>query len=118
MNHESCVEAAQHLPNQVFTCWPVITEAAYLLRDRPESVQSLLAECANGRFVLLPLTESDIDSIAAIPKQYHNLEPQLADAALVHLANREQTRKIFTLDRRDFLIFRNAQNRPFELLPE
>jgi uncharacterized protein len=68
--------------------------------------------------VLLQLNAADLPPIAAILKQYQSLGPQLADAALVHLANREQTNRVFTLDRRDFSVFRDAQNRPFELLPE
>ena len=38
-------------------------------------------------------------------------ESRLADAALVHLAERENIDTIFTLDRRDFSIYRTASNR-------
>jgi predicted nucleic acid-binding protein len=117
-HHERCKEAARHLPERVFTCWPVITEAAYILRDRPDSVQSLLTECARGRFTILSLTSADIPPIAAILHQYQDIGPQLADAALLHLANREGAGLIFTLDRRDFLFFRDGQNRPLQLVPQ
>jgi len=117
-HHERCAGVAQKLPPLVYTCWPVITEAAFILRNKPESVQSLLSECANGRFVILPLTAEDVPPIAEILRQYADLEPQLADAALVHLANRESTRTIFSLDRRDFSVFRDKKGQPFELLPE
>jgi predicted nucleic acid-binding protein len=43
--------------------------------------------------------------------------PQLADAALVYLAARERIDNIFTLDRRDFLIYRTGRRRAFRILP-
>jgi predicted nucleic acid-binding protein len=42
---------------------------------------------------------------------------QLADASLVHLANREGIDTIFTLDRRDFSVMRKAGGRKLRLLP-
>jgi predicted nucleic acid-binding protein len=37
---------------------------------------------------------------------------------LVYLAHRENIDMIFTLDRRDFSVYRSARKRPFHLLPE
>jgi predicted nucleic acid-binding protein len=41
----------------------------------------------------------------------------LADAALVAVAEREKIRRIFTLDRRDFDIYRPAKLGRFAILP-
>jgi uncharacterized protein len=46
------------------------------------------------------------------------MRPQLADASLVHLANRESIDTIFTLDRRNFSVYRSARNRRFRLIPD
>lgn len=57
--HQACVEVSHHLPDQVFTCWPVITEACYLLRSRPDLVERLLESVAKARtryFHLVPPT--------------------------------------------------------------
>ena len=43
---------------------------------------------------------------------------QFADAALAHLAERENIRTVFTPDRRDFSIIRLKRNRTLTLLPE
>jgi len=51
-------------------------------------------------------------------KRYEDIRPQLADAALVYLANREQIDTIFTLDQRDFAIYRSGRNRAFNIVPE
>src|SRR5262249_55414231 len=119
-HHAACVKALRQLPGPLYSCWPVITEAAWLLRSWPQSVQQLLRSCskAGGGFLqLLPLTGDEADSIAGWMKRYKNIGPQLADAALLYLAEREQIDTIFTLDRRDFGVYRSAQNRPFRLVP-
>ena len=66
----------------------------------------------------LPLDAADLAAIAAIMHRYRDAGLQLADAALVHLAEREGIRTVFTLDRRDFSIVRLKRNRALKLLPE
>jgi uncharacterized protein len=50
-------------------------------------------------------------------EQYESLRPQFADAMLVYLAHRENIETIFTLDRRDFSVYRTRRKRPFQLIP-
>jgi hypothetical protein len=102
----------------VLTCWPVITEAAWLLRQYPVAVQRLLLTFTKGWIELLPLEASDAEPIAKILNRYRKLNAQLADAALVHLAERERLDTVFTLDRRDFSVYRVSGNKSFRLLPE
>jgi predicted nucleic acid-binding protein len=45
------------------------------------------------------------------------MRPQLADVSLVYLAGRERIETIFTLDRRDFSIYRTSRGRSFRILP-
>jgi hypothetical protein len=49
--------------------------------------------------------------------KYSSLRPQLADVALAYLAERESIQYIFTLDRRDFRVYKRSNGAPFELLP-
>ncbi len=100
--HRTCVEALRDLPGPLFTCWPVITEAAWLLRRDSTAVQQLLHSLDAGFLELLPLTTADAKPIAAILKKYRDIRIQLADATLVHLAARDALDTIFTLDQRDF----------------
>jgi uncharacterized protein len=51
-------------------------------------------------------------------KKYAGLQLQFTDAMLVYLAYRENIETIFTLDRRDFSVYRSARNKPFRLLPQ
>ena len=119
-HHAACVKALHQLPGPLFSCWPVITEAVWLLRSHPRAVQQLLrsfSEKPGGFLELLPLAGAEASAIAEVMKQYEDIRPQLADAALVYLAGREGIDTIFTLDRRDFAVYRSTHNRAFRILP-
>ena len=115
--HRICVDALRDMPGPLFTCWPVITEAAWLLRQSQQAVQQLLGGIEAGFLEVLPLTSEDAVPIAAILKKYRDIRIQLADAALVHLAGRNGLDTIFTLDQRDFSVYRLPRGRAFRLLP-
>jgi uncharacterized protein len=120
-HHTACLEALHQLPGPLFSCWPVITEAAWLLRSHPKAVRQLLKSCSSGKasnfLELFPLAGSEAPAIAEVMRKYEDIRPQLADAALVYLAHREGIDTIFTLDRRDFAVYRTAQKRPFRIVP-
>jgi predicted nucleic acid-binding protein len=50
-------------------------------------------------------------------RKYRDLPMDLADAALVRVAERERLRRIFTLDRRDFQVYRPSRMGRFAVLP-
>jgi hypothetical protein len=116
--HQACVAALREMAGPLFTCWPVITEAAWLLRRSPRAVQGLLGSMDAGFLELLPLAGPEAQAIAAVMKKYESIGPQLADAALVYLAGRDRIETIFTLDRRDFSIYRTGRRRAFRIVPE
>ena len=116
--HETCVEALRQMPGPLFSCWPVITEAAWLLRGYPRAIQQLLGSLDGGFLELLSLNGSEGAAIGDVMKKYADIRPQLADAALVYLAERESIDTIFTLDQRDFSVYRSGRRRPFRILPE
>lgn len=95
----------------------MITEAAWLLRAQSEAVAKLLSACHGKPFRILDLGEADLDGTAAILGKYRSLELQLADAALLHLLNREGIETIFTLDRRDFRVLRSARGKKVHIIP-
>lgn len=117
-HHQRCVEALRDLPGPLFSCWPVITEAAWLLRHDSRAVQQLLRSLFLGFVEILPLSSLEAKEIAEIMKKYASLQPQLADAALVYLAKRDGIDTIFTLDRRDFSVYRSGRKRPLRIVPE
>ncbi len=115
--HEACTQQLRKMKGPLMTCWPVITEAAWLLRAYPRAVGILLSSFDAGPFELASLGEADLSGIAVILHRYKDLGIQLADACLLHLANREGIETIFTLDRRDFGVLRLARGKKLRMIP-
>jgi hypothetical protein len=117
-NHELCVSVWRELPSPLLTCWPVITEAAWLMRGAPQAFKQLLDSVQGGILEVPSFSGAEAGKVSEILERYASLKPQFADATLVYLAHRENVETIFTLDRRDFLVYRTARKKPFRLLPE
>ena len=116
-HHDACIEQLQRIKGPILTCWPVITEAVWLLRAYPVAITRLLSSFKSRPFELVPLNAEDMSGILAILAKYRDRGIQLADASLVHLANREEVETMFTLDRRDFGILRRTHGKKFRLIP-
>lgn len=116
--HFRCKEAFAELSPFAYTCWPVITEAVYLLGNfSPASVR--LFDLLRTRAVrVLSIDPPDIDGVEAIMDKYADQGFQLADACLMYLAEREGISQVLTLDRKDFSLFRTASGQQLGLLPE
>ena len=115
--HQLCVETLANLPGPLLTCWPVIGEAAWLLRDYPRGFERLLQSFQEGFLEILPVVGGEAKSVGEVMRKYATLRPQFADAMLVYLADRENIQTIFTLDRRDFLVYRSTRKSSFRLVP-
>ena len=111
-----CVTALKGLREPLATVWPPLTEAMYLLAGLPKAQEALWEMLSRGAVQLLPLDSGDAPRIRELLRKYANRPMDLADAALLRVAEREGIRKIFTVDRKDFAIYRlHGRIRP--LLP-
>ncbi len=116
--HRLCLDTFATLTPPLLTCWPVLTEAAWRLRKQHRPIDRLAAAHAAGMFKRLRLEEDGLTEIAAIMRRYEDAGIQFADAALAHLAERENIRTVFTTDRRDFSVIRLKRNRMLKIIPE
>ena len=116
--HDICISTLANIEPPLLTCWPVLTEAAWLLRHDHAAIRTMLRGAETGFFTLLPLQDDDLQAIDDLFVRYKSLRPQIADLALLHLAQRESLDTVFTLDRRDFMVFRVQRRKPLRLLPE
>lgn len=117
-HHEACVRALALLPPPLVTCWPVLTEAAWLLRKRPGAVEKLLEAFDAGLLALPPLGPEAAPWLGRFLRRYEDAGAQLADAALMYLAEQHGIATVFTLDRRDFSVYRLRRNRSLRIIPE
>ena len=116
-DHVACQETLSSLNDSMVSVWPVITEAMYMLRAYWQAQEALWEMIEIGVVELLPLGSDDVARMKELMRKYRDPPMDLADAALVRVAERERLRRIFTLDRRDFQIYRPSRIGRFAILP-
>ena len=116
-HHATCIAQSQTLARPLITTWPVLTEAAWLLRNVPGGVTSLFRQIEAKLVKPVEIEESAAPWLRKFMEKYADARVQLADATLCYVAQRDGIDVVFTLDRRDFSIYRTSKNHPFVLLP-
>ena len=89
----------------------------YLLRIFDPLQEALWQFLESGTLGIADLDADDCERMRSLMRKYRDLPMDLADAALVAVAERERISRIFTIDRRDFEVYRPAGIRRFEILP-
>ena len=116
-HHDEVVRALQGIRDPLVSVWPAIVEAMYLLSPSWQAQKGLWDMLGTGVVRLLSLDEADIPGMKSLMEKYRDLPMDLADAALVHVAEREDIRRVLTLDKRDFSVYRLSRKGSFTLLP-
>ena len=116
-NHLACSEALKRIRRPAPTCWPVVTEAAWILRKDRRAVKELFRFFEQGVFQVLTIEPGATGWLSAFFDRFSDHEPQLADAALVYLAEREGIDAVFTVDVADFSIYRTSSGKALRVLP-
>ena len=116
--HEQCVKGVREIPLPYISTWAVLAEAAWLVVRPVDFVQSIAKSCANGSLQIRNLEPVSLSWITSFMRKYQSIGAQLADATLMYLAEREKIDTVFTLDRRDFSIYRTTKNRALRIVPE
>jgi predicted nucleic acid-binding protein len=116
-HHDRCVAALRGLRRPLATLWPVVTEAMFLLADRPDAQAALWQSLEAEAIALLPLDRGDVPRVRELMWKYRDRPMDFADAALVRVAEREGLDTVFTVDRRDFEVYRLSGRRRFKIVP-
>lgn len=114
--HESCVAALKTLRDPLITVWPAFTEAMYLLGRSWLGQKALWSRLETDALALAPLDDADAPRMRELMEKYRDLPMDLADAALVRVAERESLTRVFTTDRRHFSIYRHGRGRRFSII--
>lgn len=115
--HALCIEILKEIREPLVATWPVLTECFYLLNFSWEVQDSLWLFIQRGGMEIYPLEKELLIRCHELMKQYHDLPMDLADATLVALADVLGVSKVFTLDHKDFSIYRFKQKRRFTIIP-
>jgi hypothetical protein len=116
-HHAACIEVLKSISDPLVTVWPAFTEAMYLLGFSWTGQSALWEMIETESIRLAALNHEDAPRMKMLMHKYRDLPMDLADAALVCIAEREKWSKIFTLDRRHFRIYRPAGLGRFSILP-
>jgi predicted nucleic acid-binding protein len=116
--HAHCVSALKAFQVPLLTCWPVLTETAWLLREEPAGMRAVLGLVQSGAVQVVELDEHALVCIVAFMERFAAVGAQLADAALVSIADAHGVDTVFTLDRRGFSVYRLSSGKALAILPE
>lgn len=115
--HQVCVGILKGIKEPLITTWPVLTEAFYLLNFSWHVQDDLWQFIQRGGIKINLLEDSNYPRIRELMKKYHDLPMGLADATLVVLGEEKKLSTVFTLDHKDFQIYRPKHKKRFTLLP-
>jgi predicted nucleic acid-binding protein len=104
--HERCKRTLKALRSRLFTTVPVLTEAFHILSPESQGSDRLRDFIALGGLGVWFLDHVSLERAFELMERYADHPMDLADASLVVAAETLNTRRIFTVDRRDFAAYR------------
>jgi predicted nucleic acid-binding protein len=114
--HAASVAAFKTIRDPLITVWPALTEAMYLLSGFWLGQKALWSRLETDALALAPLDAADAPRMRELMEKFRDLPMDLADAALVRVAERESLTRIFTLDHKHFSIYRPGRRRRFSII--
>jgi len=115
--HNICHTVLKNTRSSLVTTPPVLTEAFYLLGFSWHLQDALWEFIMQGNLQIYNLDGSLLQRCRELMKKYRDIPMDLADASLVTVAERENIYRIFTLDHKDFKVYRTKSGRSFRLIP-
>lgn len=104
--HGPCKRVLKSLREALFTTVPVLTEAFHILDPESQGSVRLRDFILRGGTSVWFMDQAALDRAFELMTQYADQPMDLADASLIAAAETLQTRRIFTLDRTDFSVYR------------
>jgi uncharacterized protein len=106
------------LRTPLVTCWPVLTEAAWLTRRDQGSLRAVNGLVESGAVRVVDLDDRALAWMVDLVARYASVGAHLADAALMLIAEREGIDTVFTLDRGDFTVYRTGAGKALSIVPD
>lgn len=105
-DHAPCKQALAKLKGRLLTTVPVLTEAFHLLQPESTGSDNLRRFLVAHGLSVWFLDETSLARALQLMEEYRDQPMDLADASLVAAAEVLRSRKVFTLDKRDFRVYR------------
>ncbi len=118
--HQETNEIIEGFRSQLIVPEVVFTEVVYLLKRNGgvRTAVHFLRDLNNLHPDIVNMTSDDLQRAADIMEQYTTVSFDFVDCCLMALSERLNIRVVFTLDRRDFTIFRPRHIDYLRVLPE
>ncbi len=116
-HHRACIEVLKEIRQPLLSTWMPVTEAMYLLDFSVAAQGALFEMIERGALQIVDLVREDLSAMRRLMRKYRDQPMDFADASLVQVASRLGLTEVFTLDRRDFGVYRLSKNRTFSILP-
>jgi hypothetical protein len=118
--HQRCVTALKRIQEPLSTTIPVLTEAFHMLGPASVGSDRLREFVDKGGLSIWFFDRSALTRAFELMEMYADHPMDLADASLVASAELLGTRKVFTVDRRDFETYkvrRGHRNYSIDIVP-
>ena len=106
--HQKSVEFLRTFKGELITSWAVMTEVSHMLDFNQQVQIDFLKWAELGGLKVYNITQDEIASIRMKMEKYLDIPMDLADATLMHIANKEKISTIVSIDS-DFDIYRTLK---------
>lgn len=117
--HERCRKVLRSLTAPLVTTVPVLTEVFHILSPNSIGSDRVRDLAARGGMRIWHYDDAALERSFQLMEQYADHPMDLADASVITAAERLGTRRVFTLDRRDFStyrVLRGHRHQPVDIL--
>jgi predicted nucleic acid-binding protein len=104
--HDRCVTTLKRIREPIATTTPVLTEAFHMLGPASIGADRLRDFIENGGMSVWFFNRPSLTRAFELMEQHADHPMDLADASLVVAAEALSTRRVFTIDRKDFETYR------------
>ena len=116
-DHEWAKTQWAQAPVPMLTCEAVLAEAAYLLQEHAGLPVEKLLALFERKIITVPFClEEHAGPVAHLLEKYRDQGMQLADACLVRMSELKRDCRVFTLDQKEFQVYRRFERQVIPLV--
>jgi predicted nucleic acid-binding protein len=116
--HEICKSILKSIKGPLLTTWPVLTESFYLLESWGKGQNELWDFILAGGLIIQDIHAEYYARLRDLMERYSDRPMDIADATLIVIAETFGIKTIFTLDKKDFSLYRPRHCKRLEIIPE